>query len=158
MAENQINILVESLEKKIQILNEIKAQNDIQSEIIAATDFDDGRFEETISKKEELITNLLFLDTGFDSVYNKVKDELLNNKQQYADEIRRMQDLIKEITDLSVEVKTSESRNDVNLKNRFRSEHQRIRQSKATVKAVTGYYQSMNGIFAGDSNQLDQKK
>ena len=158
MSESNIAILVESLKKKIRILNEIKEQNELQAKAIDAEEFDDELFEATISKKEELITSLVFLDTGFDSVYNRVKVELSENKEKYADEIRDMQDLIRRVTDLGVEIRASESRNEVNLKNRFRNEHQKIRQSKATVKAVTGYYQSMNGMAAGDSSMLDQKK
>ncbi len=158
MSESSISILIESLEKKIRVLNEIKEQNELQAKAINAEEFDDELFEATISKKEELITTLIFLDTGFDSVYNRVKNELSENKSEHASEIRAMQDLIRKVTDLGVEIKAMESRNEVNLKNRFRGEHQKIKQSKATVKAVSGYYKSMSGRAAGDSSRLDQKK
>lgn len=156
--ENYIQILIESLENKVELLQMIQKQNDIQSEILSAEEFDNDAFESTIDEKDKLITRLRFIDTGFDAVYNRIKNELQSNKNQHKDEIKKLQSLITEITDLSTNIQASEKRNDLNLKNRFTGERHKVKQSKATVKAVTGYYQNMTRTNVVDAQYMDSKK
>lgn len=159
MSENRyLDILIESLQRKIAILTSVQEQNAIQAGVITASDFDDAAFNETIEKKSKLITELLFIDNGFESVYNRIKDEIQEKRDAYADKIRTLQKLIGQITDLSTQIQASEQRNDMQLKNRFRGERQKLKQSNATVKAVTGYYKSMSNLNTGGNSYMDWKQ
>lgn len=158
MAENYIQILVESLEKKVNILNQLMELNRQQEAVLMAEEFDGDAFEETIDKKSVLITDLTFIDNGFEAIYNRIKEELISHKEQHKGEIARLQELIRQVTELGMSLQASEQRNDQRLRSRFRGERQKVRQSKATVKAVTGYYQNMAGAAFAGGNILDQKK
>lgn len=153
-----VQILVESLEKKIEILKDLQVQSDLQTGILSAQEFDTEAFDKTMDEKEELINSLQFMDNGFSSVYNRIKEELVNNKAKHISEIARMQDLIREITDLSSRIQATEQGNDVMFRNRFKSERQQLRQSKATVQAVTGYYKTMTNTNIVQSQYMDSKK
>lgn len=156
--KNYISILIESLEKKRELLMSIREENDKQVAVLEKPDFDDEAFDATLEAKDRLITKLRFVDDGFESVYKRVKDELVNNKSAHAAEIKTMQGLITEITELSTSIQTSEKRNESALTTKFRAERQKLKQSKATVQAVTGYYQSMSGTNIVESRFLDQKQ
>ena len=153
-----IQILIESLEKKIGILKSLQEQSNIQADILDAKDFDDESFDKTMDIKERLIDDLQFIDNGFDAVYNRVREELVNNKQAHRLSIERMQNLIREITDLSSGIQATEQRNDLKLKNRFKAERAQLRQSKATVQAVTGYYRTMTSSGYPQAQFMDHKQ
>lgn len=155
---NYIAILIESLQKKIKVLDEILEKNEEQRIVIEADSFDDEAFDKTIDEKEKLITELRFLDSGFETIYDRVKISLTRDKELYKEEIRQLQDLIRTVTERSASVQTGEQRNDVALKNRLRGERQKVRQSKATVQAVSGYYKSMAGGSMMSSSYMDQKQ
>ena len=48
-----------------------------------------------MNRKAALIEKLEQLDTGFESLYDKVKEELESNKEIHKDQIRQMQELIR---------------------------------------------------------------
>lgn len=143
--KNYLDILIESLQKKIRILNELLEKNEEQSKLLDAPKFDDEAFDAVMDKKADLIINLRFLDTGFEAVYGRARETIMKDRARYASKIRDMQTLITVITQRSTAVEASERRNDQKFKNRFRAEHQKLRQSKNSVQAVTGYYKSMTG-------------
>jgi len=155
---NYIAILIESLQKKIKVLDDILDKNEEQRAVIEAEVLDYEAFDRIIDEKSKMITELRFLDTGFETIYDRVKEALNRDKAMYKEEIRQLQDLIRTVTEKSASVQTGEQRNDIALKNRLRGERQKIRQSKATVQAVTGYYKNMAGNAVPTSNFMDQKK
>lgn len=102
---NYVNILMESLQKKIEILNEIIKLNEEQKAIITKEKLDMDRLDDNIRDKGELIDRLNMLDDGFQTVFERVQDELTTNREQYHDEILKMQSYIKKITEQSMTIK-----------------------------------------------------
>ena len=99
------------------------------------------------------------MDEGFQNLYDKVKDELNANREDYKTEIKNMQSLIKEITDLSSSVQSQEMSNKELAKARFSYVRTQIRESRHGQKAVASYYASMmNNTGYEDSQFWDQKK
>lgn len=156
--QDYVGILIESLEKKKEVLKAIQKQNEIQDSILSADEFDADAFDKTIDDKEEYISKLTFLDNGFNSIYERVKVEINEKKEQYKAQIMQLKQLIEQVTELGTAVEASERRNDLKLKNKFKSEHQKVRQTKASVKAVSGYYKNMSMPGTQGSVYMDQKK
>ena len=77
-------------------------------------------------------------------MYARVKEELDANRPRYADEIHRMQDLIRQITDKSAGIQAEEARNKAALEAVFKSERDRIKSGRSGVKALQSYSQAMN--------------
>ena len=99
------------------------------------------------------------LDKGFDSVFKKVGIYLSQNKYAYQSRILEMQNLIRSITDVSVELQSLEQQNK-NFFNKFlREKRHEISSFKTSNKVAVSYYQNMsNQHREWQSHFLDQRK
>lgn len=151
-------ILQQSLEKKIQVLDLIIEKNKEQRILFTDETLPPERLDENVKEKGELIDQLNQLDAGFEQVYNRVKEILGNDKESYRDEIKRMQELIREITDKSTMIQAQERRNYDLAVQKFSAVKKEIRQARTTTKAASQYYKNMSKMNVVDSQFLDQKK
>lgn len=158
MMENYLNILEESLHKKLEVLQKIEDYNTEQHRIFSEEKASLDEFDEAIEEKGKLIEQLSRLDDGFESLYAKVAEELQNNKSKYAEQIKRMQELVKQVTDKSVSIQAQEARNKALIEEYFAKERAGIRNSRKSSKAAFDYYQSMNRVAAMDSQFMDSKQ
>lgn len=158
MLGTYLNILKESLEKKIEALKSIEEIDNAQTEILKKESLDMEAFDRTVDEKDHYINELNQLDEGFEALYDKVKAELLNNKQKYAEQIKHLQELIGEITDRSVTIQAQESRNKALVEKHFAKERQELGKSRVSSKAAYGYYQNMSKSTVVDAHFMDKKK
>ena len=152
-----VNILVESLEKKKKVLQALQEENKKQEKAMKENS-DLEEFDRFVSYKEKLIREIQVLDGGFEKLYERIKDDLLAEKKQYASEIKKMQSLIEDVTELSVAIQASEQRNKQLVEQYFSYTRGKIRQAKKSVKVASEYYKSMNRMNYVDSALLDKKK
>lgn len=153
-----IKILIESLEKKLKILDQIIEKNKEQKLIISVEKIEIDRFEKNLEEKANLIEEIESLDEGFQTVYEHVKEELAGKKNQYAAEISRLQELIRAITDKSILIQAEEERNKNMIQNHFTSIKREIKQAKAGRKVAADYYKSMSRTNMIEPQFLDKKK
>ncbi len=150
--------MIESLEQKSGALDEIEAIDKVETGILNSDKPDFEAFEKNMNKKDALIKKLDQLDDGFEATYKKVKTELNENRAAHADEIRRMQELIREITEKTVRIEAAENRNKELLKSSFQGHRKALRVQKSTVKAANAYSDSMRRVNKVDSFFIDNKK
>ena len=100
----------------------------------------------------------LTMDDGFEQVYQRIREILAKEKDTYRDEIKKMQELIREITDKSATVQTQELRNRELAVQKFSSIKKEIKKARTTTKAASQYYKNMAKMNVVDSQFLDQKK
>lgn len=153
-----VQILVETLEKKKAVLAELIQLNAEQADIIKADSFDSAAFDENVNKKAEQIEILQKLDLGFDANFQQCKEELLNHKELYAEQIKRMQQLIRETIDQGSEVYTGEHRNKQAIEVQFKNQRGQIKGNRTNSKAAYDYYRMMNKNNVVDSMFMDHKK
>lgn len=153
-----IDILAESLKKKNDILDEIRKANQEQKQILADENLTPEAFEKTLDKKAALIDELNQLDEGFEQLYEKVRPEIQNHMEDYADQIHRMQEEIQQITDKTVAIQAEELRNKQLIESKFSSIKKQIREVKSSQKAVNTYYRNMMNRNVMGSQFLDRKK
>ena len=151
-------IMIESLEKKIAVLDKILVENNKQKELFGKDDFDEEALKETFDKKSELIDELSALDDGFKEVYDRIKYELAQNKEKYASEVKKMQELIKIITDKSMDIEAQEKRNHLLAQSYFMSLKKNIKKSKTNLKAASKYYKSVSQTNYVDAQFMDRRK
>lgn len=158
MVAPSLDMLEESLVKKLDILTKIEEQNDTQKEVLSSMDEErEPEFDATIDKKEELIDQLVLLDEGFQSLFDRVKEEVSDNKDLYKDQIKRMQQLIEEITGKSASIEAAEHRNKRLAEQFFSAARQKMNESKKTSAAAFNYYQTMNNFKDIPPQFLDNK-
>ena len=102
--ENYLQIMIDSLVQKEELLKQIVDYNEKQQAIITAAEFDDQAFEQNLSDKGELVEKILKLDEGFNSVFNRVKDEVQHNKAKFKQPLQRLKELVSAVTDLGVRI------------------------------------------------------
>ena len=151
---NYIGILKESLDKKLKVLDGILEQNRIQEQILHKDEIDFDSFNETVEVKEKYINELEVLDKGFQSVYDRVKEELNNHKDIYKQDIVKLQEKIKEITEKSMDIQSGEARNKEVFQKKMVESRKNIRSVKNANKVAASYYQSMNKLNVVDSQFL----
>lgn len=145
MDNTYIAALIDSLNKKIEILNSIHVKDEEQLELTKVNPFPFEAFDKNADEKGVLIYKLNKLDEGFELVYAKVKDELNSNKAQYASEIKTMQKLISTITDLSTKIQAEEARNKAAMELSFKHEKEKLKSQRSSVNAIKSYTQTMKG-------------
>lgn len=158
--DNYVYILRESLEKKLTILDQIIQENIRQRNSVSSEKMDDAEFEMAIENKDRLIEELNTIDTGFEKVYERVKESISSDdgKKKYASEIRRMKELIAAITDKTMEIERQEKQNEGLVMKKLADERSNIMQVKNARKVTAGYYQTMNKIDYTEPQFMDQKK
>ena len=158
MIKNYLQILEDSLVKKSEVLDQIIAYNKEQEELLKKEDVSLEELDKNMAKKDEFIQSLLQLDEGFESLYEKIREQLLGNKALYAQQIRRLQELISGVTDKGVAIKAQEARNKQLVENYFAREKKQLRQGRQTSKAAYDYYKNMNNVNVVPPQIMDQKK
>ncbi len=158
MEQNYITILVESLEKKIKVLQEISQENRKQKGILQAEELDMDAFQSSIDKKSELIEQVSFLDDGFEKMYDRVRDTLHGQREQYQQEISQLKQLISKITDMTVIIEKEERDNRNLAELQFSKEKKKMRQVKNSKQVATKYYENMAKLNYVDPQFMDKKK
>lgn len=144
MVESEyIRIMTESLEKKRDILGKVIELNKQQKFLLQDPNLSPEQFEENMQYKANLVDQLNLLDSGFEKLFNRVRDALNNNRDLYTSEIRRMQELIKDITALLNTVQTQEVRNREEVTRKFASVREQVKGVRNSQKVVNQYYQNM---------------
>jgi len=149
--ESQLNILSESLDKKLQVLREIQEYNVRQEQAFRQEQADIEDFDQAIEEKDRLIEKLTKLDVGFESLYEKISVELKDNREKYAVQIKALQDKVAQVMDLSVTIQAQEARNKKLIEDYFAKARKGIKQGRKSSKAAYNYYKSMSGAGAGYS-------
>lgn len=146
MTTNYLQIMIDSLEKKKDILVKIISLNETQDEILSREELNQDAFENNMYEKGKCIDELGKLDEGFQSVFDRIKEELSNNKQLYSNEIESMKKLIKEVTELGARIEVQEARNKVKVEAMFRKQRQEHKEAKRSASMAKSYYQNMSRI------------
>ena len=156
--ENQLTILKESLEKKIRMLTEIQEYNKRQEAAFSSENVDMSAFDAAVEEKGKLIEQLTRLDDGFELVYERLAEQLKDNRDKYASEIRELQELIGKVTELSVAVQVQEKRNKQLVEQFFAKERTGIGQNRKASKAAYDYYKKVSNTNYVPPQFMDSKK
>lgn len=156
--ENYLSVLEDSLRKKLQILDELTTYTTQQQELLKSEELDYATFDQLVEKKDPLVQMIMELDQGFETVYDRIKEQLLGHKELYAVQIRTLQNLISELTDKSVKLQAMEQRNKTAVEQQFRKSREKIRQGRQNKQAALNYYKNMNHSDFVPPQYLDNKK
>lgn len=141
---SQLDILAESLEKKIVILQRLQEYSVQQEQALHSEEMDLEAFDELVNKKDALVDQITRLDSGFEILYRKLAKELEEGKDRYAEQIKKLQGLIGQVMDMSVSIEAQEQRNKKLVEDFFASQRNQIRQGRKNSKAAYDYYKNMN--------------
>ena len=158
MAENYLRIMIQSLKKKIQVLDCIIDANDRQKNGLEDPNLDPDDFDKIVEEKSKYIEQLDLLDSGFDKLFARVREELDTKRAAYVGEIKEMQTLIQRITEKSNRIQVQEARNKDLMTQKFSKIHKQVRDVRVSQQAVNQYYQNMKKINYIDPQFMDNKQ
>ncbi len=157
MEKQYIDMMLESLQKKESVLISLLGKSEEQKEVLSAEEVDWDVFDQLTTDKGELIDELLKLDEGFETLFERIKEPLTQKKELYKTEIGFMQATIRSLTDNSAKLEALEQRNKKLVETRMAEIRQNIKQSKLGSQAAMQYYQRMNRINTLDPQLMDKK-
>lgn len=158
MIENYLDILEESLRKKSVVLDEIIEYNNAQECLLKQEKISLEDLDENMNQKDILVQRVTELDEGFETLFERIREQLQANRDLYREQIGRLQGLIAQVTEKSVSVQAQEARNKKLIEDYFAAERGQLRQGKKASKAAYGYYKSMSNSNALPPQFMDQKK
>ncbi len=158
METNYIQIMIESLEKKKEVLGRIIDLNRQQNIFLQDMNLQPEEFEKNMEYKSNLVEQLTLLDSGFEKLYEKVRAELQENRAKYQSEIAKMQSLIRDISAQTNMIQTQEQRSKQQVEQKFADVRKQVRGVRSSQKVVQQYYQNMLHQKNADSSVIDNKK
>ena len=159
--DDYIQIMIESLKKKSELLNDIIGFNEKQHDCVADKKYEEVDWDEfnlVIAQKESVIERIVKMDEGFQSLYDRVKEQLNDDKDKYAEQIRQIQKLIETVTGQGVKITTGEERNRKIIEKLFSGRKKEIKRTRNSLKVASSYAQTMSGDFGMDLSSQDIKQ
>lgn len=153
-----IQVLIDALKKKKIALEHIKELTQRQSEMLTKPRVDTEEFDVAIDEKNVYLKEINEIDDGFEMIFGRVRENLKENQKDYKEEIKAMQNYIREITDLAVEIEAMERRNKQNFQIAMSRERQSIKQRRKSKESVSKYYQNVMQATSTESFYMDRKK
>ncbi len=158
MKNDYLNIMIQSLQKKVKILDKIIEMNKEQHQILSKEELDSEAFEQNVQEKSDLVEQINFLDEGFEDLYDRIKTVIKTEKQEHKEEILILKQLITEITERSVNIQSEEVRNRKLVEMRFSQERKKVRNMKNSSTVANQYYKTMTKLNHIDAQFMDRKK
>ena len=154
-----LKILLDTLKKKLGVLNEIYRITKRQEELLLVNGFDETEFDKTMEEKDIRIHELERCDEGFEKTYQHVRGELVSASGNFREEGRQMQQLIRCCMDIGVAIEALEQQNRLRFEQGILSKRQEIKRFHVKNQAATTYYRHMaNQHQDGNSYFLDKTK
>lgn len=153
-----LELLIQSLKKKLLLLNQIIVLNQQQKEMLMDENLDPDTLDVNVREKDELISQVTQLDDGFDEVYAHIADLMKKNHSDYEEELDRMRELIRQIMAKDASIRADEQRNYELAQKKFARVKKQIREVKNSQKMVNRYYQNMMQQRQADIQYMDNKK
>lgn len=158
MTQDYLQIMIESLEKKNEVLDKVIELDKRQLAIALAQPFDVEKYDASMDEKSVLIDELNKLDDGFTTTYELVRDDVQANPKAYAEKVQKMQDLIRVATEKTVAIQAQEQRGKSAMQSALSRKRSEIRNVRVSNAAAAKYYKSMSRINDVDPQLMDKKK
>lgn len=152
-----IEIMTDGLRKKSTLLDAITESNLKLEQVICQQEMDMEAFKTLLDEKDDYAKQIKQLDEGFQSLFDKIADEVRSNKEKYRQQILDMQQLIREITDKAVQIQETESKQRLTIEGQFSRMRKKLRVAKQGMDVAQNYYKSMSKLNIVDSQFLDKK-
>ena len=150
--------MIQSLKKKNQILDVIIQLNQRQRDELENPGLDPDDFDKTVEEKDVQIQKLDTLDTGFQELFEKVREELNDNREAYREEIAQMQKYIRSLMEKSASIQVQEAHNKALMQQKFAAVRRQIKEVRQSQKVVNQYYRNMMKTNFIDPQFTDNKK
>lgn len=152
-----LDILIESLDKKSRILNDILELTKKQQQAINEEELGLDEFEKLMDSKQKLIEEIQLIDSGFQSTYDRIKENISKQIDLYREEIIQLKQNITKASEIGIAIQVLEERNKQNIENHFKKGKNKVKTFKKSKSTAANYYKNMNKLQENQSYFLDKK-
>ena len=148
--EVELKVLIECLKKKEKALSQIASITENQGFVLGSGLSHDevySFFMQMNVEKQEFIQRVLQCDQVFENVFQNVGPVLDENPDSFTEQVRIMQELIRSVMDLDVQIRVTEDENSAILNSAL-----------AEVQARVAKPDSISGGEYGNNKMLDAYK
>lgn len=138
-----VNMMIDTLKRKESILTALYEQTREQEQLLREDEMDADRFQQLIDEKGTQIDELNKLDEGFDALFKMVEKEIVANREEYKEEVQKMQKQIGSVSELGVKIQALEHQNSDRLKAYLTRQRKTIRDFHINNKTAANYYKNM---------------
>ena len=157
--EVYVNMMVDTLERKKNILETILHQTREQETLLKDEEMDIDVFQQIIDAKGKEIEELNQMDEGFDTLFRHVEKEINENRENYRSQIQKMQHLIREVSELGIQIQALEHQNSGHFKIYLANQKKTVRNFYTNNRTAANYYQNMaNAHNPGQSYFFNEEK
>ncbi|MDO5520756.1 MAG: hypothetical protein Q4G58_09735 [bacterium] len=153
-----LEALIQATEKKGNIIVELTKISKDQERVAQKVDFELDEFTRLLDEKEVWIQELETIDNGFGPTFDRIKDTLVSEKEQYKEKIVQLQTVIGEVTTKAVELQVLEKRNKLLVDRRIAEGKAKVKTATVSNKIASSYYKNMANTHYNASYFMDQKK
>lgn len=153
-----IKILQDTIVKKNNLLDKLIFLTEQQETVLQDSVMDDEKFNNCITEKSIIIDELNQLDNGFETLYNRVRDDLTSNPGQFRSQVEVIQEQIREIILKISKLQVMEKKNKTSMDLYMSKQKRELRNVKMTNKIANSYHNSMSWNSIDQSYFLDKKK
>ena len=153
-----IKILHDTIVKKNNLLDKLILLSEQQEIVLQDSVMNDEKFNNCITEKSVLIDELNQLDSGFETLYNRIRDDLVSNPGLFRSQIEVIQEQIKEIILKTSKLQVLEKKNKTSMDLYLAQQKCELRNMKMTNKIAASYHNSMSWNGNDQSYFLDKKK
>lgn len=153
-----VDAVIKSLEMKKELLEDVVKINGKQQEFLLKPEFDYEGFDALMEEKQGILNKIDQLEQVFESNYERVKEELATERDIYANELGTMQTIIRQMTELSIKIRGSETQIKQGVEAAFAKARQKVKQYHVSSRTASQYYKNMANQHMGQSYFLDKKK
>ena len=152
-----LQIMRDSLVQKNILLQAIEQKSKEQEAIVKKENFTFKEIDENMDAKAILIDKLMLLDNGFETLYEKIRKELLADKDSFKAEIKEIQSLIADVMARGASIEAIEARNKAAIEGYFNREKKELQNRKSASLAAYSYYKTAKNIENIPPQFMDHK-
>lgn len=141
-----VAMMLDALKRKKDILRRVMEKTREQETLLKDEEMDPDQFMETVDQKGAMIDELNEIDEGFDALFQHVADDITVDRMAYKDQIRQMQTLIGEVSELGIQIQALEHQNSGHFKVYLANQRKNIREFHVNHKTASSYYQNMANV------------
>ena len=159
MTEDYLQMLIEATGKKSKVLDKVLDLSIRQDKLLDDPEMNMDSFRKIADEKGSMIDELNKLDEGFENVYyDKVREQLKDGGSKYKVQIDELKQLIRDVTDKTVQLQTRELRSKKKAEEYFNNQYKKIGENRRSSKAAYDYYKSKRQTNVITPQFLDNKK
>lgn len=156
--DSLLQILKDSLIRKLEVLIAIEKKSKEQAELLTDSEVSMETLDRNMDEKAELIEEISKLDSGFETLYESIREELIRNKDAYKKEIWEIQQCVSEIMDVSVSIEAIEARNKASVDLLFRNRKKALQHRKNASGVARHYQKTYKNLNEISPQFVDSKK